>query len=287
MTIETSNMACREILDMMDSEHGGSSIGSDSQHQRRRQPSSSSAAPPSRGWSNSGSFTRRWSPSNISAGSARDHDEEAGPAKAGDSTLVTADERRKRRRRAVARRVARAALGILVVAALSISAVLLLTGEGSGIRRTTKDLLDSVLGSSYPEDEGVVAVAGAAAEEGARRAVETGPRGFVDPAHRPDLPDDRMMGLKVGGDGREARAVSMLGAKLRRAEEAAAMAADGDMGRGMMMTANTAGSSDPLAMAREAERQENRIVTLNGVRVSLHDLVRYHEGQLDEGTTGL
>ena len=282
MTIETSNMACREILDMMDSEHGGSSIGSDSQHQRRRQPSSSSAAPPSRGWSNSGSFTRRWSPSNISAGSARDHDEEAGPAKAGDSTLVTADERRKRRRRAVARRVARAALGILVVAALSISAVLLLTGEGSGIRRTTKDLLDSVLGSSYPEDEGVVAVAGAAAEEGARRAVETGPRGFVDPAHRPDLPDDRMMGLKVGGDGREARAVSMLGAKLRRAEEAAAMAAgtaDGDRGRSMMM--------DPLAMAREAERQENRIVTLNGVRVSLHDLVRYHKGQLDEGTTGL
>ncbi|EJK55882.1 hypothetical protein THAOC_24327 [Thalassiosira oceanica] len=45
MTIETSNMARRELLDMMmDSEHGGSSVGSDPRRQRRgrRQPPSAS-----------------------------------------------------------------------------------------------------------------------------------------------------------------------------------------------------------------------------------------------------
>jgi len=315
MTIETSN-AYREMLDMVNSsEHGESSLASGSEQLTQPQTAASSSQWNSnRRRSNANVFTRRWTssdslPANASFEDMARPDKDAASS---EPSLVSAGEMRKRRRRGVARRVARAALGVLAVAALSVSAVLLLTGEGSGIRRTTKGILDSVLGTSYEEgDDGGNAAAAAAAagmyeeeDEGARRAVETsGLRGFqADPSDYRDfddgrlshLPDDRRMSLGTGGDGvlvpagrgdgREARAVSMLGAKLRRAEEEAnaAMAnmADGN-GRSMMIT------NDPLAMAREEERQEDKVVTLNGVRVSLHDLVRYQEGQREEGTAGL
>ncbi|EJK59023.1 hypothetical protein THAOC_20805, partial [Thalassiosira oceanica] len=59
-------------------------------------------------------------------------------------------------------------------------------------------------------------------------------------------------------------------------EEAHATTTAADLlgdGRGMMTTTN-ADVPDPLAMAREAEAREERVVTLNGVRVSLRDLAR-------------
>ncbi|EJK75753.1 hypothetical protein THAOC_02514 [Thalassiosira oceanica] len=187
MTIETSNMARRELLDMiMDSEHGGSSNGSYPRRQRRgrRQPPSSASR-----WSGpglSGSFARRWGPDgdNINTGgSVNDRYEEPGRTnKEGEPALVTAGEMRKKRRRAIARRTARAALGVLVAAALSVA----------GIREATKGILDTVLGTPSGEEEAAVVASAATTEEdeGARRAAEMRPWARDGDLGRPDLPDD-------------------------------------------------------------------------------------------------